>query len=75
MCQRMDIINGLNEALHTIKILSGLAPILDGNPEHFESALELLSLIHQHAGHAGRLVDQLARLVLPKPHALGGDQP
>jgi hypothetical protein len=53
MCQRMDLINSLNEALHTIRILSGLAPVLDGNPEHFESALELMSLIHQHAGHAG----------------------
>jgi hypothetical protein len=70
MCQRMDLVNSLTEALSTTRILSGLGPLLDGNPEHFESALELLSLIHQHAGHADRLVDQLARLVLPKPRAI-----
>jgi hypothetical protein len=73
--QTMDLINTLNESLATIKILSGLGPLIDGNPEHFESAIELLSLIHQHTGHADRLVDQLAQRVLPPPRLIGEDRP
>jgi hypothetical protein len=67
MCQRMDVINALNESLSTIKTLSGLGPLIDGNPEYFDSCIELMALIHQHVGHADRLVDQLSRLVLPRP--------
>ncbi len=75
MCQTMDLINALNESLATVRILSGLAPLLDGNPEHFESAVELLSLIHQHTGHADRLVDQLTTHILPAPRLVEEDRP
>jgi hypothetical protein len=66
MCQRMDLINAIDEAISTIQHLAKLGPLIDGNPEYFLHAIEILSLIAQQAGHLEKFSSQVARCVLPR---------
>jgi hypothetical protein len=68
-----DVINAQDEAIATIQHLAELgAAIDDGSTLYFPHAIELLALIAQQAGHLEKLSTQLARCVLPRPHAVEG---
>jgi hypothetical protein len=67
-----DLINAMDESINTVRILSGLGPLMDGNHEHFESCIEVLSLIAQQAGHLEKLSTSLAHVVIPRPRAMEG---
>ena len=40
----IDLINDIDEDLSTLKVLAGLAPLLDGQPEYFPHAVLILQL-------------------------------
>jgi hypothetical protein len=69
------LINSADEAIATVRRLSELGPVIDGNPELFPNVIEILSLIGQQAGHLERLSEQLTRCVLPRPRRGEEDQP
>jgi hypothetical protein len=71
-CTLHDLINAQDEAISTILTLAELGPLIDGNPEYFRHGIEILSLICREAGHLEKLSTQLARCVLPRPHAVAG---
>jgi hypothetical protein len=70
MCQTMDVINAIDEAISTVKHLAELGPLIDGNPEYFRHGIEILNLICREAGHLEKLSSQLAHCVLPGPQRL-----
>jgi hypothetical protein len=74
MTNLTDLFNALDESIETINRLAELGPLLDGSPEYFQNAIELLSLIAQQAAHLERLSTQLATLVRPSLVALEGPQ-
>jgi hypothetical protein len=68
MCANLPhLINGIDEAIATIRRLGELGPAIDGSPELLPDAIELLALITQQADHLERLSAQLARCLLPRP--------
>jgi hypothetical protein len=71
MCHTMDLVNAIDERLSTIKHLGELGPAIDDNAgTYFTHAIELLSLITEHAAQAEQLMSQLAQRVLPKPRVM-----
>jgi hypothetical protein len=68
----IEVINAQDTAIATILTLAELGPLLDGNPQFFPHAIELFSLIAREAGHLEKLSSQLARVLLPRPHAVAG---
>jgi hypothetical protein len=72
-CTVPDLMNAIDEAITTIQHLAELAQVFDeGESQYFPHAIELLSLIAREAAHVEKLSTQLARCVLPRPHALEG---
>jgi hypothetical protein len=66
-----DLVNAIDESLSTVKHLAELGPAIDdGSAQYFGHAVELLALIARESSHLEKLSTQLARCVLPLPHAV-----
>lgn len=75
MCQTMNLINAIDDAISTIQHLAELGPLIDGNPEYFRHGIEILSLVCREAGHLEKLSSQLTTCILPRPRAVEGGHP